>query len=175
MTFTCFHAQRAQEHWEMKLFENEGTDNTLDPHYNPAIKPSLVYLQCQSAQWRKLMEIDPKQINFPRAPHPGSQLPWISNVVACSEIKEMTRRQGQIKDTQFKATSFTLRCSLDTLDIHISHTCKTEIQCPDYFSGWEMGPASDSNQRSDRLPLPSPLSRYLAKSHSSAPPALQPK
>lgn len=30
------------------------------------------------------MGINPKQINFPPAPHPGSQLPWISNVVACS-------------------------------------------------------------------------------------------
>lgn len=30
------------------------------------------------------MGINPKQINFPPAPHPGSRLPWISNVVACS-------------------------------------------------------------------------------------------
>lgn len=30
------------------------------------------------------MGINPKQINFPPAPHPGSRLPWISNVAACS-------------------------------------------------------------------------------------------
>lgn len=51
------------------------------------------------------MGINPKQINFPQAPHLGSQLPWISNVAACSEIKEATWRQGEIKETQFKATS----------------------------------------------------------------------
>lgn len=117
-----FMPRGCRKHWEMKPVENKGRDNTLDPHYNPAIKPSLVYLQCQSAQWLKLMEINPKQINFPRAPHPGSQLPWISNVVACSEIKVMTRRQGRIKDTRFKATFSPLRCSLVTSDIHISHT-----------------------------------------------------
>lgn len=181
-----------REHRETKPFENEGRDNTLDPHYNPAVKPSFVYLQCQSAQWLKLMffsfffffvlmEINPKQINFPRAPHPGSQLPWISNVVACSEIKVMMRRQGQIKDTQFRATSSSWGAPWSFLTyIFLTHVRwrngaavhRFSIIC---FSGWDMGTESNSNQRSDRLPLPSPLSRYLTNSHSSAPLALQPK
>lgn len=131
----------------------------------PPIKPNLVYLQCQSAQWLKLnfffffalMEINPKQINFPQAPHPGSQLPWISSVVACSEIK-VTRRQGQIKDTQFKATSSSPKVLLGHLGhIYFSHMLDGDTELWLLFR-LRNGPRKQ--QKSEVRPTPTPISSF---------------
>lgn len=92
-----------------------------------------------------LLWINPKQINFPQAPHPGSQLPWKSTVVTCSEMKVMTSRQGQINEPEFKATSYSLRCSVVTLDCVFFTDGNTFT---DYFSGCETAqkqPKSDSH------------------------------
>lgn len=181
MTFTCFYVQRVKETQrnEALLRIKEDTQHyrsTLQPCYQTQFG-LFTMPECPMAKADFSFCTDgnkPKQINFPPAPHSGSQLPWISNAVACSEIKVMARRQGQIKDTQFKVTSSSLRCCLVTLDIYIFHTCYRGWYI-DNFSGWGMGPESNRNQRSDWLPLSSPLSRYLTNSHSSAPPALEPK
>lgn len=159
--------------------ETQHYTSTLRPHYQtqfslftmpdcPVAKADFLGFFCPDGKK------NPKQINFPRAPHPGSRLPWISNVVACSEIKATTRRQGQIKDAQFKATSSSLRWSLVTLEIYIFHTCWTGIESHGLFFRLRfVGPEIDRGQTDSHSP--SPLSRYLANSHSPAPLALEPK
>lgn len=130
MTFTCFHAQRVKETQrnEALLRIKEDTQHyrsTLQPCYQTQFGLfTMPEYPMAKADFSFCTDGNKPQTNkFSSSASSCSQLPWISNVVACSEIKVMARRQGQIKDTQFKVTSSSLWCCLVTLDIYIFHTC----------------------------------------------------
>lgn len=181
-TFTCFCACGVKETLRMKPFENKWRDtmlycrSTLQTRYQTQYGLfTMPECPVAKADFFVVMEINPKQINFPQAPHPGSQLLWISNVIACSKMKVTMWRLGQIRGVQFKATSSSLRWSFSHLEhIYSFHKLDGDTYWRTFFS-LTNGQESDRNQRSDSLPVTSSLVCHLTSSHSTTPPVLAPK
>ena len=128
-----------RKHWENEvLFSEQGKrHNTVDPHCNPDIRPNLVYLQCQSAQWLKLFFFfnfilcvstdgnKPKTNQFSSS---ASSWQSVAMDIQCGCMFTSKWRsvgvKGESKTHNSKAASSPpRRRSVVTLDIYIFHTC----------------------------------------------------